>query len=66
MQEYLMAAPVASLIFVITIIASLLAFSNENLYSKMMLHPYSVSRGQKCFYGNIQRAYTSRLDAFIL
>ncbi|PJJ83285.1 rhomboid family intramembrane serine protease [Mucilaginibacter auburnensis] len=46
MSEYLTLAPVASFFFAITIACSLLAFSNENLYGRMMLHPYSVSRGQ--------------------
>jgi len=45
MLEYLNAAPVASAIFVITLIASLLAFYNEELYARATLHPYSVSRG---------------------
>jgi len=45
MNEYLTAAPVASAIFVITIVISLLAFSNQNLMARMMLHPYSISRG---------------------
>lgn len=49
MQEYLAVAPVASLIFVITIAVTLLAFSNEGLYSKFMLHPYSVYRGEKTY-----------------
>lgn len=40
-----MQAPVASVIFIITILISLLAFSNQNLYGKLMLHPYNVSRG---------------------
>lgn len=46
MEQYLIQAPVASFIFVITVISSLIAFSNESLYGKMMLHPYSVSRGK--------------------
>ena len=45
MQQYLLLAPVASFIFVITILTSLLAFSNENLYGKLMLHPHSIYRG---------------------
>lgn len=45
-MEYLQTAPVACVIFAITIITSLLAFSNNNLYSRMMLHPYTVSRGK--------------------
>jgi len=44
MMEYLSLTPVASLIFVITIITTLLAFNNEELYGKLMLHPYSVYR----------------------
>lgn len=44
-MEYLIYTPVASIIFVITIIVSLLAFYNQNLYGKLMLHPYNVSRG---------------------
>jgi len=46
MEQYLAIAPVASFIFVITILTSLLAFYNEDLYGKMMLHPYSVSKGK--------------------
>jgi membrane associated rhomboid family serine protease len=48
-MEYLHLAPVASFIFVITIGVSLLAFSNEGLYEKMMLHPYSVYRKKNVF-----------------
>jgi len=48
-MEFLATAPVASFIFVITILTSLLAFSNESLYGKMMLHPYSVSRGRQVY-----------------
>ncbi|MDB5002766.1 MAG: rhomboid family intrarane serine protease [Mucilaginibacter sp.] len=48
-MEYINLAPVASFIFVITIGVSLLAFSNESLYGKMMLHPYSVSRKKNVF-----------------
>lgn len=44
-MEYLTYTPVASIIFVITILVSLLAFYNQNLYGKLMLHPYNVSRG---------------------
>lgn len=49
MEQYLTAAPVASVIFIITILISLLAFSNESLYGKFMLHPYSVYRGEKVY-----------------
>jgi len=49
MMEYLTAAPVASFIFVITILSSIMAFSNENLYANMILHPFSVYRGQRVY-----------------
>ena len=45
-MEYLIVTPVASVIFVITPITSLYVFYNQNLYGKMMLHPYTVSRGK--------------------
>jgi membrane associated rhomboid family serine protease len=48
-MEYLMMAPVASFIFVITILTSIMAFSNENLYGNMVLHPYSVYRKQRVY-----------------
>jgi membrane associated rhomboid family serine protease len=44
-MENLILAPVASVIFALTILVSLIAFSNQNLYGKLMLHPYNVSRG---------------------
>src|SRR5471030_2745709 len=43
-MEVLQTAPVASFIFVITIITTLLTFSNEELFGKLMMHPYSVYR----------------------
>jgi membrane associated rhomboid family serine protease len=49
MMEYLMTTPVASFIFAITIATSVWAFSNENIYANMILHPYSVSRGQRVY-----------------
>jgi membrane associated rhomboid family serine protease len=49
MMEYLVAAPVASVIFVITILTSLWALSNENAYANMILHPYSVYRRQRVY-----------------
>jgi len=42
-------APVASFIFIITIATSLWAFYDENIYANMILHPYSVSRGQRVY-----------------
>jgi membrane associated rhomboid family serine protease len=47
MEQFLTVAPVASIIFVITIIFSLLAFSNDNLRSELTLHPYSIAKGDK-------------------
>jgi membrane associated rhomboid family serine protease len=46
MEEYLTAAPVASVIFAITIIVTLIAFYNEDFYTKLILQPYNVSRGK--------------------
>jgi membrane associated rhomboid family serine protease len=45
----LMTAPVASFVFAITILSSLWAFSNDTLYSNMLLHPYGVSRGYRVY-----------------
>jgi len=45
-MEYLIVTPVASVIFAITLITSLYAFYNQNVLGKMMLHPYTVSRGK--------------------
>jgi len=46
-MEYFNIAPVASLIFVFTVITSLYAFYDHAIYGKFMLHPYSVSKGHK-------------------
>ena len=48
-MDYLVAAPVACAIFAITILTSILAFSNDNLYANMILHPYSVYRKQRVY-----------------
>lgn len=48
-MEYFNIAPVASIIFVFTIITSLYAFYDHSIYGKFMLHPYSVSRGQNVY-----------------
>jgi membrane associated rhomboid family serine protease len=45
MEQYLTEAPVASVIFAITIIVTLIAFSNEDIYSRLILQPYNVARG---------------------
>jgi membrane associated rhomboid family serine protease len=49
MEQYLTVAPVASVIFALTIVISLLAFSNDNLFDKLILHPYDVSRGKNVY-----------------
>lgn len=48
-MEYFNAAPIASIIFVFTIITSIYAFNDRELLGKFMLHPYSVSKGGKYF-----------------
>ncbi|MCX2582788.1 rhomboid family intramembrane serine protease [Pedobacter sp. MR22-3] len=48
-MEYLNMAPVASIIFVFTLVTSLYAFYDHSSYGKFMLHPYSVSKGHKVF-----------------
>jgi membrane associated rhomboid family serine protease len=48
-MEYLTHTPVASIIFLFTIITSLYAFNDQTLYGKFMLHPYSVSRRHKLY-----------------
>lgn len=48
-MEYLNETPVASLIFIFTIITSIYAFNDPTLFGKFMLHPYSVSRRYKIY-----------------
>jgi len=48
-MEYFNIAPVASVIFVFTIITSLYAFYDHSLYGKFMLHPYTVSKGRNIY-----------------
>ncbi|WP_443945038.1 rhomboid family intramembrane serine protease [Pedobacter sp. AW1-32] len=48
-MEYLQIAPVASIIFVFTLVTSLYAFYDHSIYGKFMLHPYSVAKGNKVF-----------------
>jgi len=47
MAQIIMSAPVASFVFAITVATSLWAFSNDNVYANMILHPFSVYRGQR-------------------
>jgi len=49
MEQLLSNAPVASIILLFTVITSLYAFSNPQVYGKFMLHPYSVSRGERVY-----------------
>jgi membrane associated rhomboid family serine protease len=47
--EYWNAAPVASIIFIFTIVTSIYAFNENQLYGKFMLHPHSVARGRNLY-----------------
>jgi membrane associated rhomboid family serine protease len=49
LHTYLIETPVASLIFVITIVTSVMAFYNESLISNLILHPYSVARKERVY-----------------
>jgi membrane associated rhomboid family serine protease len=49
MEQFISDTPVASIIFIFTIITSLYAFYNPEVYGKFMLHPYSVSRGERIY-----------------
>jgi membrane associated rhomboid family serine protease len=49
MIEYLTLTPVASIIFIFTIVTSIYAFNDPVLFGKFMLHPYSVSRKAKVY-----------------
>lgn len=48
-ESYINNTPVASVIFLFTVVTSIYAFSNPGVYGKFMLHPYSVSRGQRIY-----------------
>lgn len=48
-MDYINNTPVASLIFIFTIITSIYALNDPNLFGKFMLHPYSVSRRHKVY-----------------
>ena len=49
MIEYLQQTPVASIIFIFTVVTSVYAFNDPGLYGKFMLHPYSVYRKQNVY-----------------
>jgi membrane associated rhomboid family serine protease len=48
-MEYLNQTPVASIIFLFTLVTSIYAFNDHVLYGKFMLHPYSVYRRSKVY-----------------
>jgi membrane associated rhomboid family serine protease len=45
----LLYAPVASAIFAITLIVSLLAFYSDEVYGKFILQPYAIGRGERFY-----------------
>jgi membrane associated rhomboid family serine protease len=49
MIDIFSATPVAWVIFLITIGISLLVFAKEELFGRLMLHPYSVFRGERTY-----------------
>ncbi|MCO5950653.1 rhomboid family intramembrane serine protease [Mucilaginibacter flavidus] len=48
-MEYLQTAPVASFIFAFTILTSVWAFYSDNIYAQLILHPFSIYRGQRVY-----------------
>jgi membrane associated rhomboid family serine protease len=48
-MEYLNQTPVASIIFIFTLVTSIYAFNDHSIYGKFMLHPYSVYRKNKMY-----------------
>ncbi|MBB2146385.1 rhomboid family intramembrane serine protease [Pedobacter sp. LMG 31464] len=48
-MNYLNDTPVATIIFIFTLITSIYAFNDHQLYGKFMLHPYTVSKGKKLY-----------------
>jgi len=46
MEQYFTAAPVACIIFAVTIAISLFAFYNDDLYTRFILQRYRVSKGK--------------------
>ncbi len=49
MLDYIYATPVASAIFLVTVLTSLLAFSNPQIYERLILSPYQVYRKQNVY-----------------
>ncbi|WP_379094098.1 rhomboid family intramembrane serine protease [Pedobacter sp. UC225_65] len=48
-MQYLNDTPVASIIFLFTIVTSIYAFNDPQVYGKFMMHPYTVSKGKKLY-----------------
>lgn len=48
-MDYINETPVASLILIFTVVTSIYAFSDNSLFGKFMLNPYSVSRKHKVY-----------------
>lgn len=48
-MNYINETPVASLIFLFTVITSIYAFNDHSLYGKFMLSPYNVSRRHRVY-----------------
>ena len=48
-MDYINNTPVASFIFIFTIVTSIYAFNDNTLYGKFMLSPYNVSRRQRVY-----------------
>jgi membrane associated rhomboid family serine protease len=44
--EYWNLAPVATIIFIFTVATSIYAFYHADIFSKFMLHPYSIGKGR--------------------
>lgn len=48
-MQYLNETPVASIIFLFTIVTSVYAFNDQQIFGRFMLHPYTVSKGKKLY-----------------
>ncbi len=48
--NYLINTPVASIIFALTVATSIYGFSNPNVLSNMVLHPYTIHRDKSKWY----------------
>ena len=49
MMQYLNETPVASIIFLFTLVTSIYAFNDRQLLANFMFHPYTVSKGSKFY-----------------